>query len=74
MYTIYIGQLRTVQDIGKHRGANFTDKPARNDQRGCFIDIGSHNGYHINCLGNVIIDGEIKSISGIQIAEFMRLR
>ena len=30
--------------------------------------------YHINCLGNVIINGEIKSISGIQIAEFMRLR
>ena len=30
--------------------------------------------YHINCLGNIIINGDMKDISGIQIAEFMRLR
>jgi len=30
--------------------------------------------YHLNCLGNIIINDEHKEISGIQIAEFMRLR
>lgn len=30
--------------------------------------------YHLNCLGNIIINNEMKDISGIQIAEFMRLR
>ena len=30
--------------------------------------------YHINCLGNIIINGDMKDISSIQIAEFMRLR
>lgn len=30
--------------------------------------------YHINYSGNMIIDNELRQISGIQIAEFMRLR
>lgn len=30
--------------------------------------------YHVNCLGNIIIDGNMKDISSVQIAEFMRLR
>jgi len=30
--------------------------------------------YHLNCSGNIIIDNQLKEISGTQIAEFMRLR
>ena len=30
--------------------------------------------YHLNCLGNIIIDNELKEISGTHISEFMRLR
>ena len=38
------------------------------------IRLGRYSRYHLNCLGNIIIDNEVKNLSGIQIAEFMRFR
>jgi hypothetical protein len=38
------------------------------------IRLGRYSRYHLNCLGNIVIDNDIKNLSGIQIAEFMRFR
>ena len=30
--------------------------------------------YHLNCVGNIVIDNELKDLSGIHLAEYMRFR
>jgi hypothetical protein len=38
------------------------------------IRLGRYWRYHLECLGNIVIDNEVMDISEIQIAEFMRFR